>query len=199
MSCRRVDANGKHFLILTNVRTDAALKAEWSEFDLSAAIWTVPLDKLKDRKHRSEPMRIPLSPRAVAIVQEMAAVRSSSFVFPSKASDKPFSNMALLTVIRRMNATDDNNWTDPVQGKPIVPHGFRTSLRAWAEEVGRFPHATIEEAMGHAVGNAIERAYRRTDVLELRRELMNAWAAYCEPNPESKIIKSRPMSPLVIK
>jgi len=63
------------FLILTNVRTDAALKAEWSEFDLSAAIWTVPLDKLKDRKHRSEPMRIPLSPRAVAIVQEMAAVR----------------------------------------------------------------------------------------------------------------------------
>jgi hypothetical protein len=53
--------------------------------------------------------------------------------------------------------------------------------------------------MGHAVGNAIERAYRRTDVLELRRELMNAWAAYCEPNPESKIIESRPMSPLVIK
>ena len=81
----------------------------------------------------------------------------------------------------------------------MVPHGFRTSLRTWAEEVGRFPHATIEEAMGHAVGNAIERAYRRTDVLELRRELMNAWAAYCEPNPESKIIKSRPMSPLVIK
>jgi integrase len=66
-------------------------------------------------------------------------------------------------------------------GRPITAHGFRASFRTWAEESTGFPHAVIEEALGHQIGSQVERAYRRTDVLEKRRELMSAWADYCEP------------------
>jgi integrase len=178
-----IAARALEFLILTNVRTDSALKAEWSEFDMTAALWIIPLSKLKDGNHRTDPFRVPLAPRAMEILREMKAAASSTYVFPGQSVSKPFSNMAMLTVIRRMNsvAPDDGKWLDPDQGKPIVPHGFRATFRVWAEEIGRFPHSVIEQGMGHAVGNAIERAYRRTDVLEHRRELMVAWAAFCEP------------------
>ena len=60
-------------------------------------------------------------------------------------------------------------------------HGFRATFRTWAEEVATFPHAVVEQAMGHQVGTVVERAYRRTDVLEKRRELMEAWVQWCEP------------------
>jgi integrase len=167
------------------------LKAEWGEFDLNAALWTIPLAKLKDGKHRTDPFRVPLSPRALEIVWAMQAAARSNYVFPGQTAGKPFSNMAMLTVIRRMNsvAPDEGKWVDPDQNKPIVSHGFRTTFRVWAEEVGRFPHSVIEQAMGHAVGSAIERAYRRTDILEQRRELMTAWAAFCEPIEDSNVIQ----------
>jgi integrase len=178
-----IAARTLEFLILTNVRADSALKAEWTEFDLTAGLWTIPLSKLKDGNHRTDPLRVPLSPRAVEIVRDTQAASSSRYVFPGQSAGKPFSNMAMLTVIRRMNSVAplDGKWIDPDQNKPIVPHGFRSTFRVWAEEIGRFPHSVIEQAMGHAVGNAIERAYRRTDILELRRELMNHWALFCNP------------------
>ena len=186
-------------LILTNVRTDSALKAEWNEFDLDAALWTIPLSKLKDGKHRTDPFRVPLAPRALEIINEMKAAVSSNYVFPGQAAGKPFSNMAMLTVIRRMNsvAPEGSKWLDPHQNKPIVPHGFRATFRVWAEEIGRFPHSVIEQAMGHAMGNAIKRAYRRTDILEQRRELMNSWAAFCnsEEPPDSDIREERRSEP----
>ena len=78
-----VSAKALEFLILTNVRTDAVLKARWDQFELEAAVWTVPLSSLKDREHRTEPFRVPLSPRAVEIVREMEKGRRSDFVFPS--------------------------------------------------------------------------------------------------------------------
>jgi integrase len=175
-----VAARALEFLVLTNVRTDAVLKATWGEFDLDAAVWTVPLANLKDRKHRKEVFRVPLSSRAVEIVREMEQARVSLFVFPGQMKSRPFSNMALLTLLKRMNGAD-KRWVDPASGKPITAHGFRATFRTWAEEVPTFPHAVVEQAMGHQVGNHVERAYRRTDVLEKRRELMNAWAAYCQP------------------
>jgi integrase len=178
-----LSARALEFLILSNVRTDAVLKAKWTDFDLEAAVWTVPLTSLKDRKHRNEGFRVPLSPGALEIVRSMEQARVSSFVFPGQARERPFSNMAFLTLLKRMNAGDDKKWVDPASGKPITVHGFRATFRTWAEEVVTFPHAVIEQAMGHQVGNQVERAYRRTDVLDKRRELMNAWAAYCEPNP----------------
>jgi integrase len=175
------------FVILTNVRTDAALKAKWSEVDLDARLWTVPLDRLKDRKHRAEPFRVPLTSRAVEILEEMQKGRVSEFVFPGR-SKKPLSNMAMLTLLKRMNSGDEAKWLDDATGRPIVVHGFRATFRTWAEETAQFPHAIVEEAMGHAVGTSVERAYRRTDVLERRRALMDAWANHCEPSTATNVV-----------
>ena len=173
-----VAARALEFLILTNVRTDAVLKATWDQIDLDNALWTVPLASLKDRKHRKEPFRVPLSPRAAEIVREMERARVSSFVFPGQVQGRPFSNMAFLTLLKRMNAVE-KKWVDATTGKPITAHGFRATFRTWAEEVATVPHAVIEQAMGHQVGSQVERSYRRTDILEKRRELMVAWASFC--------------------
>jgi integrase len=182
-----VTARALELLILTNVRTDAVLKASWDQIDLNAAIWTVPLASLKDRAHRAEPFRVPLSPRAVEIVRELESVRPSKYVFPGvDGGRRGLSNMALLTLLKRMNS-GQQKWLDK-DGRPITAHGFRATFRTWAEEVATVPHAVVEQAMGHQVGNRVERAYRRTDLLEKRRELMNAWAAYCEPATHDNIV-----------
>jgi integrase len=173
-----VAARALEFLILTNVRTDAVLKATWDQIDLDNALWIVPLASLKDRKHRKEPFRVPLPPRAAEIVREMEGARVSSFVFPGQVQGRPFSNMAFLTLLKRMNASE-KKWVDATTGKPITAHGFRATFRTWAEEVATVPHAVIEQAMGHQVGGQVERAYRRTDILEKRRKLMDAWATFC--------------------
>jgi integrase len=173
-----VSARAFEFLVLANVRTDAVLKATWDQFDLDGALWTVPLASLKDREHRTEPFRVPLSPRAVEIVREMEKARLSRFVFPSIGGGH-LSNMALLTLLKRLNL-GARKWLDK-GGRPITAHGFRSTFRTWAEEVATVPHAVVEQAMGHQVGSKVERAYRRTDLLEKRRELMAAWANYCEP------------------
>ena len=177
------------FLILTNVRTDAVLKAKWSEFDLNKALWKIPLINLKDREHRTAAFEVPLSPRAVEIVREMNKFRASAYVFPGQWRDRPLSNMAFLTLLRRMNARPKGEksdpeampkWHDPASGRAITVHGFRATFRTWSEEVASFPHAAIEHAMGHKVGGKVERAYTRTTLLDMRRKLMDAWAAHCE-------------------
>jgi integrase len=176
-----IAARALEFLILTNVRTDAVLKARWDDFNLTRSLWTVPIANLKDRKYRKEGLRVPLPRRAAEIVREMESIRTSEYVFPGQAPMKPLSNMALLTLLKRMNSVASEKWVDAADGRPITAHGFRATFRTWAEEVTGFPHAVIEEAMGHQVGNQVERAYRRTDVLEKRRELMATWGSYCEP------------------
>jgi integrase len=182
------------FMILTNVRTESVLGAKWSEFNLNEAIWVVPIDRLKDGKHRTEPFRVPLSRRALEILHCLSTVRQSEFVFTSTRGAFPMSNMAMLTLIHRMNAADGDIWHDANdRARPIVPHGFRSTFRTWAEETSRYAHAIIEEAMGHIVGTKVERAYRRTDILELRRVLMEAWANHCEPMAPSNVVTlSRP-------
>jgi integrase len=178
-------------LILTNVRTNAVLQAKWAEFDLDKALWTVPLVNLKDREHRKESFDVPLAPRAVEIVMEMEKARVSVYVFPGQRKGQPLSNMAFLTLLKRMNATPKGEkpdsdarpkWRDPASGRPITAHGFRATFKTWAEEVATFPHAVIEHAMGHKVGGKVERAYTRTTLLDMRRKLMDAWAVYCEPS-----------------
>jgi integrase len=133
---------------------------------------------LKDRKHRKQPFRVPLCPRALEIARDMMAL-PSAYLFPGLRG-KPLSNMAMLTVIRRMNRVENDRWVDPTYDppRPVVPHGFWATFRTWAEESTGFPHAVVEEAMGHQVAKKTERSYRRTDVLDRRRELMNAWGAH---------------------
>ena len=178
-SRKSVAALALEFLILTGVRTDAVLGAQWSEFDLRQALWSIPLDRLKDRKHRIQPFRVPLSERAVEIIQHMRECKSGDYVFPGMRWGKPLSAMAMISVIRKMNArTSKPEWLDEFDGPPIVPHGFRATFKTWAEETTAFPHVVTEEVLGHQVGSEVERAYRRTDHLQKRREVMEAWGEF---------------------
>jgi integrase len=117
------------FVALTCVRSGAARLARWDEFDLDQSIWTIPLSSLKDRHHRDEPFKVPLSCRAVEILREMLKLRQegSDIVFPAPRGGQ-FTDMAMAAVIRRMNALT-MRWIDPADGRPITPHGFRSTFR----------------------------------------------------------------------
>ncbi len=182
-----IGARFLEFIILTNVRVGTAAAATWDQFDLEAGVWSIPTANLKDKRHRKEAFRVPLSPRAAEIVREMEAGRVSQYVFPGRATGAPMSSIAAISVIERMNG-DSPVWVDPTSRRPAVPHGFRASFKTWAEEASTFPHSIVEEAMGHRVGTVVERAYRRTDLLEHRRRLMDAWAAHCEPRSTDNVV-----------
>ena len=159
-----VTALALEFVILTAARSGEALGARWAEIDFQNAIWTVPAASMKGgRIHR-----VPLSRRALVIIKKLHAARTGEFIFPGQRPDKPLSGMAMEMILRRMKA----------DGATV--HGFRSSFRDWCGEVSTFPREVAEAALAHVAGDATERAYRRGDALEKRRELMKAWGAYCE-------------------
>ena len=122
--------------------------------------------------------RVPLSARAVEILQEMKQKRLSELVFPGTKPGRPLSVMALEMVLRRMKID-------------VTVHGFRSAFRDWAGERTHFPREIAEAALAHLVGDAVERAYRRGDALEKRRELMTAWATFLEQRFQSNIVDLR--------
>jgi integrase len=123
--------------------------------------------------------RIPLSQRAVAILRRLEKTKAGDFVFPGQARNKPLSNMAMEMVLRRMKVED------------ATVHGFRSSFRDWAGNVSNFPREITETALAHVIGDKAEQAYRRSDALEKRRKLMDAWAAYCEPKTSANVVQMR--------
>jgi integrase len=158
--------------ILTAARSGEILGMRWSEIDLEQKIWTVPADRMKaGREHR-----VPLSVRATAILQQLKAVKTGDFVFPGQADNKPLSNMAMDMMLRRMKVDD------------ATVHGFRSSFRDWAGNVSDFPRELIETALAHVIGDKAEQAYRRSDALEKRRKLMDAWAAYCAAPTTGQVV-----------
>jgi integrase len=160
------------FAILTAARSGEVLGARWDEFDLDRAIWTVPAERMKAaREHR-----VPLSPRPLRIVTELEDSRTSDFVFPGQKPDRPLSGMSLEMVLRRMK----------IEGATV--HGFRSSFRDWAAECTNFPNEVCEAALAHVIENKAEAAYRRGDLFEKRRKLMDAWAAYCATPKTGKIV-----------
>jgi integrase len=149
--------------ILTAARSGEILGMRWSEIDLETTIWTVPATRMKaGREHR-----VPLSPRAADIIRQLKQMKGGDFVFPGQSHGKPVSSMAMEMILRRMKI---NNAT---------VHGFRSSFRDWAGNVSNFPRELIETALAHVIGDKAEQAYRRSDALEKRRQLMETWAAYC--------------------
>lgn len=177
-----VSAAALRFLILTTSRTGEVLGARWSEINLEARTWTKPADRMKaGREHR-----VPLSTAALAVLAEMQPLRQGSdFVFPGQSGSRPLSNMALEMVIRRMNSgSKPPRWVDGA-GEAITPHGFRSSFKDWAAECTQFPNEVSEMALAHAVGDKVEAAYRRGDMFEKRRALMDAWADHCLGKPTS--------------
>jgi integrase len=140
------------------------LNAKWDEIDVSKKIWTIPAHRMKAGKEH----RVPLSDRALAILESLMARRSGEYVFSGNGRGKPLSGMAMAMQLRRMKMGD------------ITVHGFRSTFRDWASEATSFSHEVCEQALAHSIGNKTEAAYRRGDLFEKRRRLMADWANYCE-------------------
>jgi integrase len=162
-----VGARALRFAILTAARSGEVRGARWSEIDISASTWILPAERMKGgREHR-----IPLSEPALDVVREMALARTSSdlnaLVFPGRDAGRPLSDMSLTAVLRRMGRGE------------FTAHGFRSAFRDWTAETTAYPAELAEMALAHAVSNKVEAAYRRGDLFEKRRRLMDDWATYC--------------------
>lgn len=170
-------ARALEFTILTAARSGEVFNMTWAEIDRAGKVWTVPAGKMKaDREHR-----VPLSDRAVEILDEMAAAGAdpadpADYVFPGARRDKvtkrlrPLSGMAMDMLLRRMEVD-------------VTVHGFRSTFRDWCGEETDFPRELAEAALAHVVGDETERAYRRGDALTKRRKLMDEWAEFCKIAP----------------
>ncbi len=150
------------FLILTVSRTSEVLRAAKTEVNLTQAIWIVPAERMKAaRVHR-----VPLGPRCIEIVERASELGADSpYLFPGRSPKAPMSNMVLLMMLRRMKVN-------------ATAHGFRSSFRDWASETTSFPRELAEMALAHTIENKVEAAYRRGDLLEPRRKMMQAWANF---------------------
>jgi integrase len=165
-----IAARALEFCILTAARSGEALAARWDEIDLDLKVWTVPPARTKAaREHR-----VPLSESAVAILREMASLRSGDFIFPGQRPGRPLSGTAFELLLRRAKS-------------PFTAHGFRSSFRDWAGNETHFPRELAEHALAHVIGDKAEQAYRRSDALSRRRELMDAWARHCKGAPGENV------------
>jgi len=164
-------ARALEFAIFTAARTAEVLGATWGEIDLDAKVWTVLAKRMKaGREHR-----VPLSGAALALLENLrplALIRNGELdqaapVFPGLRRALPMSNMTMLMVLRRMKRDD------------LTAHGFRSTFSDWAAERTAYPREVVEMALAHTVENKVEAAYRRGDLFEKRRRLMDAWANFC--------------------
>ena len=159
-----VGARALEFTILTGARTSQAIGARWEEFDLEERIWLAPWDRMKAGKA----VRVPLCERVVEVLKEMELLRAGDFVFPGLKRDRPISTGTMTRVMDRMGVKD------------ATVHGFRSTFRDWAGDYEDVPWDIAEQAIYHSVGNKTQRAYRRGDALDKRRELHAKWEAFCE-------------------
>jgi integrase len=158
-----VEARALEFAILTAVRSGEATGALWSEIDMEAGIWTVPAERMKAGAEH----RVPLSAPVLAILEQMRGL-NDTLVFVGSRSKRRLSDKVLRNMLVKVASVD------------ATVHGFRSSFRDWAGECTSFPRDLAEMALSHTVGDATERAYRRSDLFEKRRELMDAWASWCD-------------------
>lgn len=157
--------------ILTACRTSEVLLADWSEFDLEGKLWTIPGVRMK----AGRPHRVPLTDSVMDLLQALPS--KTGYLFPGAKKDKPLSNMAMTMALRKLKHAD------------LTVHGFRSTFRDWAAEETHYPNIVAEMALAHTVGNAVEAAYRRGDLLEKRRALMADWAAYCTSTAAANVIQ----------
>jgi integrase len=166
-----IQALALEFLVLTAARAGEVLGATWDEIDSGAQIWNLPAARMKaGREHR-----VPLSARAMAILERMAEIRTGALVFPGQRRGRPLSKTAFAALVP--------------DGATV--HGFRSSFRDWAGEETSFPREVAEQTLSHTIGGAVEQAYRRGDALEKRRTLLQAWAQFCEPGAAGNVVPMR--------
>jgi integrase len=156
-----ISALALEFCILTAARSGEVRHATWDEIDQDAGLWIVPADRMKTRREH----RVPLSRRTLEVLESVGHHQGSSLLFPG-AGFKPLSDMTLSAVLKRMNLSQ------------FTVHGFRSTFRDWAAETTPYPNEVVEMALAHTIANKAEAAYRRGDLLQKRRELMDDWADY---------------------
>jgi integrase len=168
-----VAARALEFAILTAARSGEVLGARWSEIDMAERLWTIPASRMKNGKEH----RVPLSDAAIAVVDQMAAVRLNDYVFPGLKKGQPASANTMFYALRHMNRGD------------LTAHGFRSTFRDWAAERTNFPREVAELALAHTVGDATERAYQRGDLFAKRAQLMEAWAGFCTGEASGNVVR----------
>lgn len=157
-----VGASALEFTILTAARSGETRGAVWDEFDFAAKVWTIPAVRMKGGKLH----RVPLSEKALTLLRAMKAQSINDLVFPGVRDKKPLSDMSLAKALKAAG------------GGAYTVHGFRSAFRDYATEVAHAPREIAEASLAHAVGDAVERSYARSDALERRRVLMGDWSAY---------------------
>jgi integrase len=151
------------FAILTAARSGEVRGARWDEIDLDHAVWAIPASRMKaGREHR-----VPLSEPAMGVLREMAQFGAEGFVFPGLKAASGLSDVALAKAVNAAGGTG------------ATVHGFRSTFRDWAAETTAYPRELAEAALAHALTDKVEAAYQRGDLLEKRRAMMKAWAAFC--------------------
>jgi integrase len=170
-----VSARALELLIMTAARSGEVLQARWDEFDIARGVWTVPAARMKARREH----RVPLSSAALKVLEAVKPLSRGAYIFPTQAPrstiDAPLSLMSLEMLLRRMNVA-------------ATPHGFRSTFRDWCAEETAFPNMVAEMALAHTINDRTEAAYRRGDLFEKRRAMMEAWAGYCAKPPKLKAV-----------
>ena len=157
------NAKALRFTILTTCRTTEVLGASWNEIDFQTKVWTIPPERMKSQRAH----RVPLSIQAINLLTTLP--RASGWLFSSVQYGKHLSNMAMLNFLKRQLMRSD-----------ITVHGFRSTFRDWVAEQTIYQRELAESALAHVLSDKTEAAYQRGDMLEKRRELMQAWANYTE-------------------
>jgi integrase len=172
-----ISARALEFLILTAARSGEVVGAKWCEIQADARLWIIPGERMKAGKEH----RVPLSDRAIAVLEEMRASHQSpdDFIFPGGRPGQQLSESGMLALLKRMGRGD------------LTAHGFRSTFRDWAAECTTFSREVAEMALAHRIADDTEAAYRRGDLLEKRRRLMEAWAEFCDTQPEAKVVQLR--------
>jgi integrase len=181
--CRR-NGSATHaleFMAMTAGRSGEIRGAKWSEIDLGARLWTIPADRMKASKEH----RVPLTGAAIALLSKLDRMAGSEFVF-SAARGGMLSDAALSACMKRINEACPSGYLDSRSGRAAVPHGLRSTFRDWAAERTEYPREMAEIALAHSVGSDVERAYRRGDMVEKRRGMMEAWQEFLLGHDDSK-------------
>jgi len=162
-AAKGTSARALEFTILTATRSGEVRGAVWDEIDFEAKVWTIPAVRMKAGKLH----RVPLPDNAITLLEAMQKQSLNDYVFPGKGEKKQLSDQSLTKALTSSG------------GGAYTVHGMRSSFRDWATEVNHAPREIAEAALAHAVGDAVERSYARSDALERRRQLMQQWAQYC--------------------
>jgi integrase len=174
------------FAVLTAARSGEVRHAVWGEVDVERRLWVVPAEKMKAKRAH----RVPLSDAALEVLALARPFRTSgepdALVFPGAKLGRPLSDMSLASVIKRLNV-DGVVWADAA-GAAAVPHGFRSSFRDWCSDTRGEASEIVELSLAHSHGNAVERAYRRSDLFARRAVLMAAWSAHCSGMVVSNVL-----------